>query len=137
MIRDREINFEMAAFRQLAFHGDEPAVLLHDTVSYGKPEPRAFPDILGRKEGLEYPLQGLLAHADPAVADRDADEAVLALGAKFPAWALALSRSAQADLDGCVFRAGLDGIYHEIRDDLLQLGSVGNHLGHRLAGLEV
>ena len=68
VVHAREIDFERAAFSDLAVHGDRALVLLDDPVHCGQPKPRPLARLLGREERLEDPRLGGLIHAAPAIA---------------------------------------------------------------------
>jgi hypothetical protein len=65
------VNGEATSPTRLALNGDEPAMLLHDAVGDGQPEPSGLSHRLGGEEGLEYVRKNLGSDAIALVCHDD------------------------------------------------------------------
>ena len=89
------------------------AKAFHDRVADGQAEPGAFPDLLGREEGVEYLPEPFFRNAAAIVAQDDQRSAVLA----FPG----------THGHGATLAHSVDGIVQHVENHLLQLPDIGGN----------
>ena len=121
---ERQIDVELATARQLTPDRDVSARLTDDPVDHRQPHPRALPQLLGREEGIEDPLDGVRAHPAPCIADgqpRVPPERRIWMHGDVRAVERCLRRR-DRELPSVGHR--VPGVHDEVDDDLLELPAV-------------
>src|SRR5688572_28675404 len=107
--RKRKVQAERRSPPDIAFNGNTPAMLLHDSVTYRKSETRPLPGSLCRKEGIVDLLNVFTADASTRIRNHDLNATV---------------HDSSTDVKDTPFGHGIASIEKEVQKYLLQLSCV-------------
>lgn len=107
----RETNFKRGTLPFLAVHGDGSSVRNHNALDDSQAQPGTLTDIFGSEEWHEELLLDQRAHAGARVFDRETYSVVPA---------------ARGDSECATARHRLNGVDHQVHEDLMQLRRIGH-----------
>jgi hypothetical protein len=104
-----------------------PALVSHDAIGGGEPEPISLSGLLGGEKGLEQAGTGFGVHAAARVADGELDPGIaelLLLASWSGCWLIVVPGG---ERDPAALRHGVARVQNQVQNDLLNLGRIHLH----------